>query len=62
MHFKNNYYADNISDFIILVVRMEDENMHYRYMLLFYFCKGKNANEPHKKLFSVYGGKALSRR
>ena len=41
---------------------MEDEKMHYRHMLLFYFCKGKNVIEAHKKLFSAYGDKVLSKR
>ena len=36
--------------------------MHYRHILLFYFRKGKNASEVHKKLCSVYGDKALSKR
>ena len=46
----------------ILVVKMEDEKMQYRHILLLYFRKEKNANEAHKKLCLVFGDKALSKR
>ncbi|KAK6062057.1 hypothetical protein COOONC_00272 [Cooperia oncophora] len=31
-------------------------------ILLFYFCKGKNASQAHKKLCAVYGDEALKER
>ena len=41
---------------------MVDEKVHYQHILRFYFHKGKNASEAHKKLCSVYRDKALSKR
>jgi len=41
---------------------MEDEKIHYRHILIYYFCKGKNATQAYQKLFLVYGEKALSKR
>ena len=34
----------------------------YRHILLFYFRKGKNASQAHKKLCAVYGDEALKER
>ena len=40
---------------------MENQKEHYRRILLFYFRKGKNASQTHKKLCAVYGDEALKR-
>ena len=36
--------------------------MHFRHILLYYFRKGKNASQAHKKLCAVYGNEALKER
>lgn len=41
---------------------MEEQDVHFRHILLYYFRKGKNASQAHKKLFAVYGNKALKER
>ena len=41
---------------------MENQKEHLRHILLFYFRKGKNASQAHKKLCSVYGDEALKER
>ena len=41
---------------------MEDQNFHYRHILLFYFKKGKNASQVFNKLCYVYGHDAVSLR
>ena len=41
---------------------MENQNEHFRHILLFYFRKGKNASQAHKKLCAVYGDEALKER
>lgn len=41
---------------------MEDKKVHFRHILLFYFRKGKNAVETHKKICNVYGEDALTER
>ena len=41
---------------------MENQKEHYRHILLFYFRKGKNASQAHKKLGAVYGDEALKER
>ena len=41
---------------------MECKNEHFRYSLLFCFCKGKNATEAAKKLRNVYGKEVLKDR
>ncbi|KAK6057135.1 hypothetical protein COOONC_05353 [Cooperia oncophora] len=33
---------------------MEHQKEHFRHILLFYFRKGKNASQAHKKLCAVY--------
>ncbi|GFW06318.1 histone-lysine N-methyltransferase SETMAR [Trichonephila clavipes] len=38
---------------------MENQKEHFRHILLFYFRKGKNASQAHKKLCAVYGDEAL---
>ena len=34
---------------------MDNQREHYRYILLFYFRKGKKAVKARKKLYDVYG-------
>ena len=41
---------------------MENQKEQYRHILLFYFRKGKNASQAHKKLCAVYGDEALKER
>ena len=41
---------------------MKCKNEHFRHILLFYFCKGKNAAQAAKKLRDVYGDEALKDR
>ena len=41
---------------------MEIPEGHFRYILLFYFRKGKNAAHGHRKLCGVYGDEYLSER
>ena len=41
---------------------MENQKEHYRHILLFYFRKGKNASQAHKKLRAVYGDEVLKER
>ena len=38
---------------------MERNNEHFRHILLFHFCKGKNAVQTAKKLRDVYGEEVL---
>ena len=41
---------------------MEITEGHFRYILIFYFRKGKNAVQAHRKLCGVYGDECLSKR
>ena len=41
---------------------MEDQNLHYRHILLFYLKKGKNASQALNKVCSMYGKDAISLR
>lgn len=41
---------------------MENQKEHFSHILLFYFRKGKNASQAHKKLCDVYGDEALKER
>ena len=41
---------------------MEIPEGHFRHILLFYFRKGKNAAQAHRKLCGVYGDECLSER
>ena len=41
---------------------MEIPDRHFRYILLYYFRKGKNAVQARKKLYDVYGEKSLTER
>lgn len=37
---------------------MENQTLHFRHMLLFYFHKGKNAHQAYEKLRKVYSDSA----
>ena len=42
---------------------MEEKNkQHFRHIMLYYFKKGKNATETHKKICAVYGEGAVTDR
>ncbi|XP_026829777.1 histone-lysine N-methyltransferase SETMAR-like, partial [Ooceraea biroi] len=41
---------------------MENQKEHFRHILFYYFRKGKNAVQAHKKLCHVYGEDALKLR
>ncbi|EZA48646.1 Histone-lysine N-methyltransferase SETMAR [Ooceraea biroi] len=41
---------------------MENQKEHFRHILFYYFRKGKNAVQAHKKLSDVYGEDALKLR
>ncbi|EFN81530.1 Histone-lysine N-methyltransferase SETMAR, partial [Harpegnathos saltator] len=43
-------------------LKMEEQDVHLRHILLYYFRKGKNASQAHKKLCAVYGNEALKER
>ena len=43
-------------------LKMEIPECHFRHILLFYFRKGKNAAQAHRKLCGVYGDECLSER
>ena len=43
-------------------MKIEIPEGHFRHILLFYFRKGKNAAQAHRKLHSVYGDERLSER
>jgi len=42
------------------VANMEEKNVHFRHILLFYFKKGKRAAEAHRKICKIYGNDALT--
>ena len=39
---------------------MEENVRHYQHIMLYYFKKGKNANEMQKKICAVYGEGAVT--
>ncbi|CAK9803100.1 hypothetical protein ANTQUA_LOCUS3582 [Anthophora quadrimaculata] len=41
---------------------MEEQNAHFRHILLYYFRKGRNTSQAYKKLCAVYGNEALKER
>ncbi|XP_018343849.1 PREDICTED: histone-lysine N-methyltransferase SETMAR-like [Trachymyrmex septentrionalis] len=41
---------------------MSENKVHFRHILLYYFKKGKRAAEAHRKICSVYGDDALTKR
>ena len=43
-------------------LKMEEQDTHFRHILLYYFRKGKNASQAHKKLCALYGNVALKER
>lgn len=45
-----------------IVQQVEDQTVHFRHILLFYFRKGKNARQAYEKLRKVYGDNALQER
>lgn len=40
---------------------MEEQDVHFRHILLYYFRKGHNASQAHKKLCVTYGNKAFKK-
>ena len=41
---------------------MEEKKQHFWHIVLYYFKKGKNATEIHKKICAVYGEGAVTGR
>ena len=41
---------------------MEEKKQHFWHIMLYYFKKGKNATETHKKICAVYGEGAVTDR
>ena len=39
----------------ILILKMEENRQHFRHVMFYYFKKGKNIAEVHKKICAVYG-------
>ena len=39
----------------ILILKIEDNKQHFQHIMLYYFKKGKNGTEMHKKICAVYG-------
>jgi len=39
---------------------MEENKVHFRHLMLFYFRKGKNAAQTAKKICIVYGDSAVA--
>ena len=39
----------------ILTLKIEENMQHFQHVILYYFEKGKNATETHKKICAVYG-------
>ena len=39
-----------------------EEKKHFRHIMLYYFKKGKNATETHRKICAVYGEGAVTNR
>ena len=46
----------------ILLLKMEEKKQHFQHIMLYYFKKGKNATETHKKTCAVYGEGAVANR
>ena len=44
----------------ILISKMEEEKQHFWHIMLYYFKKGKNATETHKKIRALYGEGAVT--
>ena len=43
-----------------LILKMEENIQHFQHIMLYYFKKGKNATETHKKICAVYGEGAVT--
>lgn len=41
---------------------MEEDDLHFRHILLYYYRKGKNASQARKKLCAIYGNETLKER
>ena len=46
----------------ILTLKMEEKKQHFWHIMLYYFKKGKNTTETHKKIRAVYGEGAVTDR
>ena len=46
----------------ILLLKMEGKKQHFRLIMLYYFKKGKNTTETHKKICAVHGEGAVTDR
>ena len=46
----------------ILTWKTEEKKQHFLHIMLYYFKKGKNATETHKKICAVYGEGAVTDR
>ena len=46
----------------ILILKMEEKKQHFWHIMLYYFKKGKNTAEMHKKICAVYGKGAVTDR
>ena len=44
----------------ILKLKMEGKKLHFQHIMLYYFKKGKNTTEMHKKICAVYGEGAVT--
>jgi transposase len=42
--------------------KMDNKNVHFRHIMLFYFKKGKNATQTQGKICAVYGENAVNER
>lgn len=38
---------------------MDNNKVHFRHIMLFYFKKGKNATQTQRKIYAVYGEDAI---
>ena len=45
----------------ILILKME-KKQHFQHIMLYYFKKGKNSTEMHKKICAAYGEGAVTER
>ena len=46
----------------ILILKMEENKQHFHHILLYYFKKGNDAAEMHKKICAVHGEGAVTER
>ena len=54
MHFKNLLKLVNLGA-AILILKMEENMLHFWHIMLYYFKKSKNTTEMQKKICAVYG-------